>query len=603
MIGKKFQVNKNCLKIPRLQINCLDCIEDIKKTKIEYNNPDYTFCLKCYEYVENDKMSKKVLSNCQECVRDYNKKQKEKDRQKFNIDRECSTCTEFKTALEFTDGERQCKKCRLDKRHLSKNENVEFEKQLKIIKSQIGFQKCKGNCQQLKNLEMFTIRTDTITPSRRNICKTCISEKGYNIKYINKQIELNYKMYRERQKQYAKTFRELNPTAILKHRKQCSENLKLKDLKNSAMNRNIYWEENDELIFNEMLKQTCYYCNDNNCISLDRIDSTQGYIISNTVPCCKICNHMKGFLDLETFLVKTNLISKNNIYYDNNLKLTSKFTDNGNKVPKGNPSYSPTFFGKECYLCKKSSNGIDRFNPNLDYTIKDNLRPCCTECNYIKKDFWPFESFINHIHKIDKLIKIDIDKIIEEISKDDLVDTRPIKKRKTNKTSFNLNDNIIYVYFYNKIVAKFQSKKEFCNTININVNGKNIKNGQIDKIVLPENYSYCVDTLNDYSILKQEYSKFNEMCINIDEYENFLKDCRKTRNSYHYQRQIILHNETNKIAYIGAKKQLTIILHTKNLKSKISPTFRIEDFDWSNEFHLEDVDLECQQILHKLGKL
>lgn len=41
---------------------------------------------------------------------------------------------------------------------------------------------------------------------------------------------------------------------------------------------------------------------------LDRVDNSIGYIESNVVPCCYICNKMKGELPVEDFLRHLNNI-------------------------------------------------------------------------------------------------------------------------------------------------------------------------------------------------------------------------------------------------------------------------------------------------------
>jgi hypothetical protein len=46
---------------------------------------------------------------------------------------------------------------------------------------------------------------------------------------------------------------------------------------------------------------------------------------------------------------------------------------------------------QDCYICGKQStskhiNGMDRFDNNLGYTI-DNCKPCCGECNYMKREY------------------------------------------------------------------------------------------------------------------------------------------------------------------------------------------------------------------------
>lgn len=46
-----------------------------------------------------------------------------------------------------------------------------------------------------------------------------------------------------------------------------------------------------------IIDQNCYYCGgplDEAGIGLDRLDSKEGYITSNVVPCCWQCNRIKG---------------------------------------------------------------------------------------------------------------------------------------------------------------------------------------------------------------------------------------------------------------------------------------------------------------------
>ncbi len=94
--------------------------------------------------------------------------------------------------------------------------------------------------------------------------------------------------------------------------------------KNGAAKRKLTFELTINQ-FNKMIKNDCTYCGRkpelrihihlNGGIlmnGLDRVDSTQGYIVSNLVPCCKICNVMKSNLTLEDFLIHIKNIYKRN---------------------------------------------------------------------------------------------------------------------------------------------------------------------------------------------------------------------------------------------------------------------------------------------------
>ena len=56
------------------------------------------------------------------------------------------------------------------------------------------------------------------------------------------------------------------------------------------------------------LNKECVYCGDNDNITIDRINSSKGYTISNTQPCCNTCNVLKFYLSEKAFLKQVNKI-------------------------------------------------------------------------------------------------------------------------------------------------------------------------------------------------------------------------------------------------------------------------------------------------------
>ena len=69
--------------------------------------------------------------------------------------------------------------------------------------------------------------------------------------------------------------------------------------------------ELDFIAFDKLLKDNCHYCKTFNANGIDRIDSTNGYISSNVLPCCKTCNIMKMSHSYESFLRHVSIIYKN----------------------------------------------------------------------------------------------------------------------------------------------------------------------------------------------------------------------------------------------------------------------------------------------------
>lgn len=54
--------------------------------------------------------------------------------------------------------------------------------------------------------------------------------------------------------------------------------------------------------FESLLKQSCIYCGTNSKIGIDRLDSSLGYTIDNSRPCCGQCNIMKYTTSQEDFI-------------------------------------------------------------------------------------------------------------------------------------------------------------------------------------------------------------------------------------------------------------------------------------------------------------
>lgn len=111
---------------------------------------------------------------------------------------------------------------------------------------------------------------------------------------------------------------------ITEKQKQAAKNQKEKEYqrffnryKYGAKNRNLEFT----LTFEEFKKLTsnlCYYCGELpnqlrrgdgryiegrfKCNGIDRVNNKEGYTKENSVSCCKICNRMKGALELKAFV-------------------------------------------------------------------------------------------------------------------------------------------------------------------------------------------------------------------------------------------------------------------------------------------------------------
>lgn len=86
--------------------------------------------------------------------------------------------------------------------------------------------------------------------------------------------------------------------------------------------------ELDRDYFLELTSSNCFYCNEEpkqvkktrdvygeyQYNGVDRIDSSNGYIIGNVVPCCGKCNRAKSTMSQEDFFIWTEKIYKNNLF-------------------------------------------------------------------------------------------------------------------------------------------------------------------------------------------------------------------------------------------------------------------------------------------------
>lgn len=95
-----------------------------------------------------------------------------------------------------------------------------------------------------------------------------------------------------------------NPIDFCLGKKCVKQSQNSKNVFNSIKRRANYRNIGFSVTYEEFEKfygKNCYYCNKENCIGLDRIDSSRGYLIDNIVTCCTLCNSMKNVLTQEDF--------------------------------------------------------------------------------------------------------------------------------------------------------------------------------------------------------------------------------------------------------------------------------------------------------------
>lgn len=262
---------------------------------------------------------------------------------------------------------------------------------------------------------------------KRGIVKRCLKCREKDTKQKQKPEVREKRNQRQSEKKYYIAYRENkrkeNEEEFLKHnaeimkqwRKNNSQHLsewKTKNfgsriwaIKQQATRKGITWDDNmTDIICKDLMSKACFYCNvitDTTLNGIDRMDSMSNYTVTNCVSCCKTCNFMKTCLDVNTFIKRCKHISK--LHFDEGILYPSIWKDTTYKVSyinykkraeRKNLAFLLTLEDfnkikeKPCYYCgkentKSHSNGIDRNNNDLGYTI-DNCVSCCGECNYMK---------------------------------------------------------------------------------------------------------------------------------------------------------------------------------------------------------------------------
>jgi len=239
-------------------------------------------------------------------------------------------------------------------------------------------------------------------------------EKNYDkvskkwMDYRQRKINNNLDEYLKNGAERAKKWRENNPekTKIINENKKNSITENYKIYQRSANHKNLDFSINQEE-YESLVKKSCYYCGiiqERGFNGIDRLNQSIGYIQDNCVSCCKMCNFTKGSLNEIVFVNRIeHILNFNNIIegrcfpelFSNHKG--SPYSDYVNRAKKKSLEWILTkeqfieITNNDCYLCGKKTdnnhkNGIDRIDNNQGY-ITENIKPCCGECNFMKKEY------------------------------------------------------------------------------------------------------------------------------------------------------------------------------------------------------------------------
>ena len=267
----------------------------------------------------------------------------------------------------------------------------------------------------------FTWRTDR--NKWRTVCIPCYSARNYSKTSRARRREKDEEGYLARNATSHLAWAHKNPDTMKENTRLCATvpSRKMKTILTSAKKRGIDVNMEDIEDMRNKLSLECDYCgfmpNDYESLNgLDRVDSDIGYTSVNTVSCCAACNAMKGPLDTDVFFTNVrniNAFSECSFDVDAPRERLPAFGGRAElrEAPKKEKANFLTkenkieLWSSSCYLCGQSpAFGIDRVDANGDYTV-ENSKPCCTDCNYMKKDMDldDFKTQIAHIAEHTKM--------------------------------------------------------------------------------------------------------------------------------------------------------------------------------------------------------
>lgn len=276
-------------------------------------------------------------------------------------------------------------------------------------------------CGKGPNETDFKFRNDIKQGGWRNECNACYNSKGYCQKYRAKRLEEDPVAFRKQQSESHAAWSERNQDKVKAQQIKTTidPERKIKMVVNSARARGIEVVTEDREKLMAKLEQPCHYCGiapspGGKLNGLDRVDSTQGYLDKNTVPCCATCNSMKGPFTKDVFVshVRDDICKYKNMCEYKEVESTPytlppvfggradlRVAEKKEKKDLLTTDEKVHIWSSPCYMCGRTpSMGIDREDASGDYTA-DNSRPCCSDCNYMKKDL-RLDICMGHIARI-----------------------------------------------------------------------------------------------------------------------------------------------------------------------------------------------------------
>jgi len=315
----------------------------------------------------------------------------------------CPTCIQYYAVSEFIGVKgtptKTCKKCREQNKKADANRDKEHRNALdRVAARRPGRQATKQDWAKFNHDKM-------LAKDRKHKAKVMLADPEGTL---------------EKGREAAAVFRAKNPEKMeeANQKRRMSKDAAFRVYKNSATAKNLSFDMTKER-FNEIVDQPCHYCGckdeERGFHGIDRLDCRVGYTEANSVPCCTMCNLLKASLTEEVFLMRVEHICGNMGLAEGRrwpvafpCSMGALYTGVKARANKLKVAFdlTPEFFAElhrgGCYMCGKTNvesgakesrhrNGTDRVE-NTEGYVMTNVRPCCGQCNYMKKDF-PLDIF------------------------------------------------------------------------------------------------------------------------------------------------------------------------------------------------------------------
>lgn len=349
--------------------------------------------LKCCKNVSRgcrSQLQKDGKSACETCLAKY----REKDHEKrgtiviTETEKQCSNCSKM-CPLDHYNGlhgdTKTCKECRDYFKKMDEKRDKEHVNEL--------------SRKNEKKPERIEVKKRWLANNHEKVALA-------NLNYRARQIELDQEAYLKHKAEVAKKWRDANPEKM-QERNQCKINSideQYGVCKTTARSKELDFELSIEL-YRTIVTTPCYYCGiiqDKGFNGVDRTDSTKGYVPDNVLPCCQMCNFMKGSVPPNTFIHHVeHILTHQDIIQGRRFETKDtrrvSFSEYKNRAEQKAREFTLTEeifeqeIMKDCYLCGKSNsethcNGLDRFDNAQGYT-DDNVLSCCGNCNYLKNNY------------------------------------------------------------------------------------------------------------------------------------------------------------------------------------------------------------------------